>query len=667
MMQKHKLSKSTFTYGKQCLKRLFLHKYHGKLGVIRDPISMAQQTRFASGTELGKLAQQKFPGGIDCTPAYPYSYSESLLQTEIVINAQQPCIVYEAAFQTSNGVLCAVDILTGSKRPGTNTDTTEPILWDAYEVKSTQSTKEQHIIDAALQYWVMSKCGLPLNSINILHMNRDYKLKPPVGSSASCKLDTDELFVVDNVTERVLQMQSSISEQVEQQLQLLQLGTNANAVGAELVDIEDVLSHSCFKSSCRGQDAGATGAALPAAVSDILIGEQCSTPYPCDFIGHCFGRVFGPGVGDGSGDGDGGYDSRKSILNLTRGGEKKWTFLHDYDIKRTTEVPAARLKELSASQQVQVRADISGEEIVRPAELRRLLDSLEYPLYYLDFETIMPAVPLFPDTGCFETLCVQYSLHIQPQPFSGDYICKAASDGTHPSPIAASDGTHPSPIVHAEYLADHTCRTDPTVSFMDRLIADLRVDTTDPGDSGAEGAAAAGGSIIVYSSFEASRLKAIAAKFPQYTAAVDSICARIVDLAVPFQKKHWYLPELDGKYSIKKVYPAVVPEDRGAYAKLQIQEGLTATTAFLDVVTAHVGHQEFQPSPPVPVDSQGDVAVVRRNLLEYCRLDTWAMVRILESMARKAAEAEGSAAIPRPPKKRVIAVKTKKFSVLERV
>ena len=202
---------------------------------------------------------------------------------------------------------------------------------------------------------------------------------------------------------------------------------------------------------------------------------------------------------------------------------------------------------------------------------------------------------------------------------------------------------------------------------MDRLIADLRVDTTDPGDSGAEGAAAAGGSIIVYSSFEASRLKAIAAKFPQYTAAVDSICARIVDLAVPFQKKHWYLPELDGKYSIKKVYPAVVPEDRGAYAKLQIQEGLTATTAFLDVVTAHVGHQEFQPSPPVPVDSQGDVAVVRRNLLEYCRLDTWAMVRILESMARKAAEAEGSAAIPRPPKKRVIAVKTKKFSVLERV
>jgi hypothetical protein len=660
-MQKHKLSKSTFTYGVQCLKRLFLHKHHKKLGIKKDPLSASQEARFSSGSYIGLLAQQKFPGGVDCSPATPYSYTESLLETEILVNSQKPCVVYEAAFQSSDGVLCAVDVLTCSTDPASVSGSDIGLFWDAYEVKSTKSVKEQHIVDAALQYWVMNKCGLHLRSINILHLNGDYKL------DSSAQLNVGELFKVDDITEQVLTLQPSISEEVAKQLRCIELESERSSSGEVVVDIEDVLAHSCFRAAdvnssglrtaCGGGAVRAQpGAVMPHGLDSISIGKQCTAPYPCDFRGHCFGRVFG--LGEAAGEP---YDTTKSILNLSYG-DKKWKFLHEYGIKRTTDIPVGLLNELSPSQQQQVSADQSGQEVVNRGELRGFLDRLQYPLHYLDFETVMPALPLYPGTGSYETLCVQYSLHIQPQPFSDDY-----------STAVASSGSYANPITHTEYLADHHCPADPTMAFMERLVQDLGEGTSNAG---------AVGSILVYSAYEVTRLREVAAKFPQYAAAVERICARVVDLATPFQKRHWYLPELDGKYSIKKVYPAVVPADRGAYAQLNIQEGLTATTAFLELLQSSIGGGRASTGPTPGEES---IAGLRQSLLDYCRLDTWAMVRILESMAAKAvspAEEDSSATpasaattpikrtrgkaktTPKPKSKSgVTLVQTEKFSV----
>ena len=84
---------------------------------------------------------------------------------------------------------------------------------------------------------------------------------------------------------------------------------------------------------------------------------------------------------------------------------------------------------------------------------------------------------------------------------------------------------------------------------------------------------------------------------------------------IPFQQKWYYTPEMRGSYSIKYVLPALVPEL--SYNDLPIKEGGTASNTFLSMVNGSFA---------------GDVEETRNQLLEYCKLDTFAMVKILEKL-----------------------------------
>lgn len=128
-MSHHILSKSTFMYGYQCPKRLFLHKFAPEL---RNPADEAQQFVFASGTAAGILAQQLFPGGVNAEPETPYEYHVSVAKTKEFIQAGHT-VIYEAAF-IYNGILCAIDLLVKMEDG-----------WHAFEVKSTNGVKEPHL------------------------------------------------------------------------------------------------------------------------------------------------------------------------------------------------------------------------------------------------------------------------------------------------------------------------------------------------------------------------------------------------------------------------------------------------------------------------------------------------------------------------------------------
>lgn len=155
---KHILSKSTFMYGCQCPKRLFLHKFHPEL---RNPLNEQQKLLYTSGTNVGILAQELFPGGVNAEPPNPYSYHISVAKTkEFIENGHE--IIYEAAF-VFDGVLCAIDILV--KIDG---------KWNAFEVKSSTAVKNTYIDDASLQHYVITNAGIPLEDIFIVHMNNNY-------------------------------------------------------------------------------------------------------------------------------------------------------------------------------------------------------------------------------------------------------------------------------------------------------------------------------------------------------------------------------------------------------------------------------------------------------------------------------------------------------------
>lgn len=148
-----RLSKSTFLYGCQCPRRLWLYKNCYKERELPDEKTLA---KFSAGTDIGLQARQLFPGGIDASSEGPFFLKQSIKKTIQYIR-QWHSIIYEAAFQIE-GVYCALDILVKKKGK-----------WYAFEVKSSYQVKDYHINDAALQYYVISK-SIPLEDITIIHL-----------------------------------------------------------------------------------------------------------------------------------------------------------------------------------------------------------------------------------------------------------------------------------------------------------------------------------------------------------------------------------------------------------------------------------------------------------------------------------------------------------------
>lgn len=233
-MERHTLSKSTFIRGVQCLKSLYLYK---KRYFLRDPLSQEQQAVFSRGTNVGVLARSLFPGGKDATPASPFLYARSVEMTSGWI-ARGEKIIYEAAFQHEK-ILVMLDILVHT-----------PQGWIGIEVKSSRSVSETYLLDAALQYFVITGSGLPLADIRIIHINSDY--------IRGSEIELEKLFTSQSVLEKALSKQDYIREQIQREKEVI------------------LLPHA------------------PA----VPVGLHCQRPYSCDFIGHCWKNIPLPSVFD---------------------------------------------------------------------------------------------------------------------------------------------------------------------------------------------------------------------------------------------------------------------------------------------------------------------------------------------------------------------------------
>ncbi|MEI6596010.1 MAG: DUF2779 domain-containing protein [Bacteroidota bacterium] len=194
---KHILSKSTFMYGCQCQKRLYLHKFKPEL---KNPEDENRQAIFQTGTYVGILARQLFDGGVDASPPDTFSYHISVKNTQHFL--QTHFVIYEAAFQFE-GVLCAIDILVRKKNK-----------WYAYEVKSSTSVKPQYIDDAALQYYVMKNSGLQIEDISIVYLNNEYV--------RNGNLEIEKLFATQSVIDEVLEKQRNVAEKIIELKKLLE-------------------------------------------------------------------------------------------------------------------------------------------------------------------------------------------------------------------------------------------------------------------------------------------------------------------------------------------------------------------------------------------------------------------------------------------------------------
>jgi len=249
----------------------------------------------------------------------------------------------------------------------------------------------------------------------------------------------------------------------------------------------------------------------------------------------------------------------------------------------------AKAQELAVQGVIEL-ADVS-DDLLNPRQLRVKTNTLAntvffdaegaaadlamYPLpaYFLDFETIQFAVPIWKGTRPYQQNTFQFSLHTLSE--SGQ-------------------------LVHTEFL--DLSGGDPSEPFALALIASCGTN----------------GPVYVYNAaFEATRISELAARYPALGDALLAINARMVDL-LPIARERYYHPSQQGSWSIKKVLPAVVPELR--YDALEgVQDGGGAMEAFLEAIHPETSTERKQQ--------------IEQQLLAYCKLDTYAMVRLWQVFA----------------------------------
>ncbi len=331
------------------------------------------------------------------------------------------------------------------------------------------------------------------------------------------EIEPRELFVLEDVSDQVEEVSAGIEERV---LQLL--GVISNKVCPE-----------------------------------ATIGPHCFAPYECSLRGECW--AFLP---------------ENSVFDL-RGGKTKQFALYEQGVLSITDIPDDI--PLSRQQQIQKECVITGKVHVEKKEIRRFLGKLEYPLYYLDFETFGPAIPIYDGTRPYQDVPFQFSLH-----------------------IVGSDGAEP---VHYSFLADG--KDDPRPQILQELRELL----------GSEG------SIIAYcSGFEEGVLKGLVDAFPENADWLDGVLPRMVDLLFPFTHFHYYNASQKDTASLKKVLPAVTGK---GYDEMGIGEGMDASVAYARITCGSATEEEIDK--------------VRANLVEYCKLDTEGMIWVVDELRKLSA------------------------------
>lgn len=295
---------------------------------------------------------------------------------------------------------------------------------------------------------------------------------------------------------------------------------------------------------------------------DIDLNIYCKKPYDCAFWKYCSQHI-----------------PEESVFKLYRlATKKKFEYYHNGWITYRDLINNALITNEKQLRQIEFALEDKGT-YVNKTEIAAFMQSLSYPLYFLDFETMQPVIPEYIGTKPYAQIPFQYSLH---------YIEHEGGE-----------------LKHKEFLAESG--TDPRRALAERLCEDIPMNVC----------------VTAYNkAFECTRIKELAETYPDLADHLTNIRNNIVDLLVPFQSGWYYNRAMGGSFSIKSVLPAIFPDDPSLnYHNLEgVHNGGEAMTIF----------------PKIQYMSPEDQKTARHNLLKYCELDTYAMVKVWQELVRVA-------------------------------
>jgi len=484
-----RLSKSRLMNYLQCPKRLHLQMFRPDL--VQDSAETRQA--FSVGHSVGQVARHLVANGL--LIEHDDDLTRALAATQAALKNEPDRPLFEATFQ-KDGLLIRADVLAPSERRHRLT-----------EVKASTEVKPHYVHDCAIQTWVVEGSGLPLDMIELAHVDTSF-IYPGDG-------DYRGLLVHEDVTDPVRSLMNEVPDWVE---------------GARRV--------------------------LAGSEPRISSGDQCMDPYPCPFIEHCRPPESGYPV---------------TLFPRDRG-KSTATSLKLDGFNDIRDIPEGYL--INPKYEWIRRVTVAGTPDLDP-RVTDVMSQFKYPRYYLDFETIQFAVPIWKGTRPYQMLPFQWSCHTE-----------------------LADGE----LKHYEFLG-----LGPHAPMRD-LAEQLLTTLSRHGE----------GPVFVYSGFEGGRIRELAALFPDLSDRLASLVERLVDL-LPIARAHYYHPDMKGSWSIKAVLPTIAPEL--SYSGLgEIQDGGSAGVAYLELLDP-------------ATDSSRRVTLIR-DLREYCKRDTLAMVKLAQYFSK---------------------------------
>lgn len=480
----HRLSKTRFSQGRQCHKQLWW-RVHDK-AALELAVDAGTQALFDQAIEVGRRAREYVPGGV-LIDFQPWEHAASVAATRAALSAGVD-VIYEAGF-LADDVFVAADILVR-----------EPDGFTLIEVKMGLGVKPEHYADAAIQTYVARRSGIDVRRVEIMHLSRECVFP-----------DLSNLFVREDVTDKVEQLLPAIPDEIAAQLAML---------NRDLPSIDP--------------------------------GDHCRKPRPCSFWDRCWPPV-----------------PRDHVSTLYQIGRKARKFV-DQGYHLISDLPES--EPLNATAQRQRKAVLTGSLVVEQT-LGPALSVITPPVAFLDFESLMVAIPRWDGCRPFQNVPVQFSCH-----------------------TLDADGRQ----AQAGFIA--TGSGDPRRELATELVA----------------ACANARTIVAYNAgFEAACIDTLASAVPELAERLLAIKAKLCD-ALPLVRQHIYHPAFGGSFDLKTVLPALVPDL--TYDGLPIHDGQTASRELARLIFTG--------------DSMSDIerTALRRDLTAYCSLDTLAMVRLVDAL-----------------------------------
>ena len=328
-----------------------------------------------------------------------------------------------------------------------------------------------------------------------------------------------------------------------------------------IIDLKELVANEYLKVPAQARQAHRVLAMTTEQPS--VLDEYCHKPYACTFWQYCTRELPVP-----------------SVFNVYGGkGRGGFTFAKKLQCYNQGIVSFEQLQSLSLGniQDMQINCTLNNTNHIDKKGIQDFLDTITYPLYFLDFETMQQVVPQYDGTRPYQQLTFQYSLH---------YIEHKGGELKHKAYLAPSDGSNP-----LRALAEALCNDIPMNAC----------------------------TMVYNDMFEKGRIKEMADTYPDLAFHLMNIREHIIDLLVPFRKGYCYTPAMGGSFSIKSVLPALFPDDDELnYHNLNplVQNGGHAMTIF----------------PKIKDMPSDEAHEAREALLAYCHLDTLAMVRVWEKL-----------------------------------